>query len=256
MASDDHRSESEPSPAESAAATPTRARRGSEQPSQAPCTGAALEQLAGLWGIAPARHIDVQPGRGPVPLVRVPVPGPGPGGDPDGVFAGLTPPLAALLLLSYTRPGDVVLDATTDKAVEGTARAGGRDYRLIDLAELPSSGVESRASLVLVPWLIEGTAVRTSSASERVQHMVEWLPVLHPNGHVLVVASNIADVDPSILATRIAIAAMASGLGQLRHLIEIVRPLDDAEPARSHADAGMSSGLVAVVSAAADGRHA
>lgn len=256
MASNEDCPQPEASPEESAAGTHPRAgdRVNSRARHRAP--GPPLEHLAGLWGIAPARHIDVQPGRDPVPLVRVLVPGPGPGGDPDGVFAGLTPPLAALLLLSYTRPGGVVLDATSDKAIEGTARAGGRDYRLIDLAEPPNSGAEGRASLVLVPWPIEDTAVSTSSASERGQHLVERLPLLHPNGHALVVVSHIADTDPSILATRIATVATASGLGQLRHLIEIVRPLDDAEPARSHADASMSSGLAAVVSAAAGGRHA
>lgn len=255
MPSDDHYPQPELPSAESVAAAHPRGDK-TDLRARHRAPGPPLEHLAGLWGIAPARHIDVSPGEEPVPLVRVPVPGPGPSGDPDGVFAGLTPPLAALLLLSYTRPGDVVLDATSDKAVEGTARAGGRDYRLSDLAAPVDSSAESRAHLVLAPWPNEDSAASTSPVSGQVQLLVEYRALLGSRGYVLLVAAELGEVDPSILATQIAIAALASELGQLRHVVEILRPLDDHEPGRTAAPNRTRSGLVAVVCAAARGRHA
>lgn len=184
--------------------------------------------------------------------MRVPVPGPGPAGDPDGVFAGLTPPLAALLLLSYTQPGDIVLDATSDLAVEGTARAGGREYRPLDLADARSCDLDEGAHLILMPWPVEQTPASPSPAPEQVGELVKCHAWLHSSGHALVVAAEIVAAAPSILANQIAADATASGLGRLRHLIEIVRPLDDA----AHAGRLAPSGLVAVVSASAGGRHA
>lgn len=252
MPSDDHHPEPETSSDESVAAPRLCAEDRSNRRARHRAPGPPLEHLAGLWGISPARRIDVHPGFEPVPLARVPVPGPGPDGDPDGVFAGLTPPLAALLLLSYTRPGDVVLDATSDLAVEGTARAGGRDYRPLDLADAPSCDIDEGAHLILLPWPVEQTPASPSPAPEQVGDLVECHAWLHSTGHVLVVAAEIVDADPSIPATRIAAAATASGLGRLRHLVEIVRPLDGAALAGRRTP----SGLVAVVSASAGGRHA
>ena len=133
---DDHRNQPETPPEESAAASRPHSEDRPHTGGRHRAPGPPLEHLAGLWGITPARRLDVQPGHPPVPLVRVPVPGPGPAGDSAGLFAGLTPPLAALLLLSYTNSGDVVVDVTSDRAVEGTARAGGRDYHSLDRTEL------------------------------------------------------------------------------------------------------------------------
>lgn len=209
---------------------------------------------AGLWGITPAWYLDVQPGHPPVPLTRMPVPAPDPTASDAGVFDGLTPPLAALLVMTYTGPGDVILDATRDLAVEGPARAGGRDYHQLDPYSPVAPGPTCQASLILVKW------PAGESAAEDLPDIGEALAacrdLLRPDGHLFVVARRVPVAELRDVAKQVAVVTRASGLGRLLHVIEIIREDQEAEGAEPAPAAGRSPGLLAIVSRAAGGRHA
>jgi hypothetical protein len=62
--------------------------------------------------------------------------------------------MAALLVGSYTRPGDTIVSVGTDPALTGAAGAGGRTYLPVqdpdDLAGLDH--VAGTVALLVLPW--------------------------------------------------------------------------------------------------------
>src|SRR4051794_18468675 len=72
-----------------------------------------------------AGDLTMMPGDSPVPIAVWRIADAVAGRD---AADGLTPRMAALLVASYTRPGDTVVSVGDDPALAGAAGAGGRTY--------------------------------------------------------------------------------------------------------------------------------
>jgi len=100
-----------------------------------------------------AGDIDVVPGDPPVPIAVWRVAG------VDAAYGhadahALSPRMAALLVGSYTRPGETIVCVGDDPALAGAAGAGGRTYRSVrhpdDLPDLDLAA--GTVALIVLPW--------------------------------------------------------------------------------------------------------
>jgi hypothetical protein len=116
----------------------------------APGTGTGPFDLSELIA---AGNIDVVDGDPPVPISVWRVAGVDHPLRHDPTD-GLTPHTAALLVGSYTLPGDTIVSAGGDPALEGAAGRGGRRYRCVaDPAQLAGlDHVAGSVRLVVLRW--------------------------------------------------------------------------------------------------------
>ena len=138
-----------------------------------------------------------------------------------GSFTGLTPRLAAALVVAYTRPGSLVLDWSDDLALAGAAGAGGRRYRPID----DPARITGRADLVVLRADPEQDDV---AANER--QLAVSCDVMHADAHVAVVVAPAAGRTDRALA--LLGPAQTAGLTYLRHVIAVLAPDSPRRSAR------------------------
>jgi hypothetical protein len=150
----------------------------------------------------------------------------------SGLFTGLTPRLAAVVLTTYTSPGDVVIDATTDLSVEGVARAGAREYHHLTLPPVPSPESTASdlpmASLVLLHWPADSSSGdsdqiggRTTSEGALARILRAGRQMARPDGHLVIVLERPSTPDLQELGRQVIGAARAVGAGQLRHIVVV-----------------------------------
>ena len=153
----------------------------------------------------------------PVTIWRLP-PRRYPKGQPQALFAGLTPRLAAALVTAYTHPGQVVLDWSEDLALAGACGAGGRRYQVID----PGQTAEAAALVVL----------RAGSEPSGDGQLSSSPALLRSDGHLAVVVTPTIAVEKNVTAALLAAAHMA-GLSYLEHVIAVVAPDSRRRPAHA-----------------------
>jgi hypothetical protein len=139
-------------------------------------------------------------------------------------FDGLTPPLAALLVSRYSRPGQLVLDLTSDLAVEGVAGAGDRRYTAVHpaaavvLACARQRGTWPPAALLLVRWP-RHLAAEPGWAPDLPELLRECRDLLAPDGYLIAVVG-LGDAEPGArLKDVIGAAARARLHIDQRHVI-------------------------------------
>jgi hypothetical protein len=243
-------------------------RRRRSRPAQSWTRAAAGFADAHDWEIADLVAVgvlDAVTGQPPVPISVWRATGPDePPTTPGELFTGLTPRVAAILLAIYTDPGDLVLDATADPAVEGAAGAGGRPYRNLDPdgshGDAGLDGLQGGAGLVLLRWPTPVAqprpapkAVQTGGQSggqaryEQTERQAgqglleECAHLLAPDGHTVAI---LAPPDGGFYRdhARTAIAAATrAGLGYLQHVVVITGASADPD-AGSGADSDAGSG--------------
>ena len=215
--------------------------------------------------------IDLLPGEPPVRVSHAWTQSPTdpPTGEAE-VFTGLTPRLATMLVVTYTRAGDVVIDTTADLAIEGTATAGSRQYHRRLAAPDATSEQESpsTASLVVFRWPTEPTpetgrdAARQLPAGADLQAtLIAGRRLAAPNAHLLVVADPASPGSYRDRAHELIQAMHTTGGGRLRHVILVGEgPHDDGAQvpveAPWHVTAARPNLVVLVVSLRNGGRHA
>lgn len=223
------------------------------------------------WGVSSEAPIDLLPGE---PLVRVSHAWAQSAIDPSTgepeVFTGLTPRVAAMLIVTYTRPGDVVIDTTADLAVEGTAVAGSRHYHR--QAVTPDPGSEggwspSRASLVILRWPTDPSPETGGDTTRHLPAEADLEPTLTagrrlaaPDAHLVVVSDpgSGSHRDPS---RQLIQAVRVTGGGRLRHVVRVGHgphddAADDTPDAPLHVADAQLRLLVFVVTLRPGGRHA
>jgi hypothetical protein len=179
--------------------------------------------------------IDVIAGDPPVPITvwpvaqrdhrshRVPPPA-------ERDVAGMSPPLAARVVHTYTRPGDVVVGFDRDANLRATAHAAGCRYRrlrhLSCLGDL--NAVAGNAGLVVLRW---PRPARTARPAEPVEQLfTACRSLLAPGGYtVAVLTPPSAPSDPA-RAAELAPTAHRCGLGYLQHIVAVTAPFDDNRP--------------------------
>lgn len=222
------------------------------------------------WGLSPDVAIDLLPGEPPVRVSHAWTPSPvdPPVGEAE-IFTGLTPRVAAMLIVTYTRPGDTVIDTTADLAIEGTATAGSRQYHR--RAATPDVASEhenpSRASLVVHRWPTEPTNDTSRDAAQQLPADADLEAVLTagrrlatPDAHLVLVSAPASPGAYRDRARELVQALHATGGGRLRHVVLIGHnPDDDTDQAPSeaprHVAAARPDLAVLVVSLRANGRH-
>ena len=112
----------------------------------------AAPDALSLTRLIAAGDIDVIAGHPPIPIAVWRVADAG--HAHNNLADGLTPRMAAMLVASYTRPGDTIISLGTDPALQGAAGAGGRTYLSVDepadLADLDH--VAGTVRLIVLPW--------------------------------------------------------------------------------------------------------
>jgi hypothetical protein len=122
------------------------------------------------WGLTRATPVPLVAGQPPVLVGWAWTPaedGAAPGSEVD---PRLTPRLAALLVVTCTRPGDLIADAVGDPALAGAAAAGARTYRNLALDDEPGLEPAVRtgsASLVLSFWPTARTQLTQRPVSDQ-----------------------------------------------------------------------------------------
>jgi hypothetical protein len=211
--------------------------------------------------------VDVLPGEPPVRVSHTWAQSPA---DPltgeAEAFTGLTPRVAALLVVSYTRPGDVIIDTTADLAVEGTATAGARQYhRRAAIPDL-TSGRErspSGARLVVLRWPTEPSpgagcdATRQFPAGADLEAtLIAGRRVAALDAHLVVVSGPSGSSGYRDRARRLIQALRATGGGRLREVVLVGHdPSDDASGKLPDGAAPRPDRIVFVVSLRVGGRH-
>jgi hypothetical protein len=240
------------------AAEHPRDRNRSAGPAQPPDPLALSELIA-------AGDIDVVPGDPPVPIAVWRVAG------VDAAYGhatadALTPRMAALLVGSYTRPGDTIVSVGDDPALAGAAGAGGRTYLSVsDPNHL--SGLEHVAgtvTLIVLPWPPRVRAGRTSP-EDLTQIFRSCRQLMRRDGCTIVA---LADLPPDETyaehSAALIPAAHRAGLGWLQHIVAITAPIvgqrvtwraAPADPATLRAAAHVAVHIDLLVFTVAQGRH-
>ena len=107
------------------------------------------------WGLTRATPVPLVAGRPPVLVSWAWTPAGDRVAPGSGVGPPLTPRLAALLVVTCTRPGDLIADCIGDPALAETAAAGSRAYRRMAFVDPPREEavpVADPAALVLMSW--------------------------------------------------------------------------------------------------------
>ncbi len=173
-----------------------------------------------------AGDIDVVPGDPPVPIAiwRVAAIDAPYGHD---LADGLTPRMAALLVGSYTRPGDTIVSVGHDPALAGAAGAGARTYLAVDdPADLTDvDHVAGTVRLVVLPW---PPARRPSGLSPaQASDLFTACRVITGRDGCTIVA--FAPMQPDDTYTQhsglLVPAARHAGLGLLQHIVAITAPI-------------------------------
>jgi hypothetical protein len=212
----------------------------------------------GAWEVADliaAGVLDAVPGDPPVPISVWRAHGPNdPPSSPLSLFDGLTPRLAAMLIATYTSPGQSVIDMTGDLAVEGAAGAGGRIYRRVDRppTDQQRRDLAHAANLVLLRWpppptlapnpgtprpaANPGVCGGAPGQSYRRRHRTTPDPsavlglcreLLAESAHTIVILTPPPTGAYRDHARSIIPAANRAGLGYLQHLVIVTTPFDE-----------------------------
>jgi hypothetical protein len=182
------------------------------------------EPLA-LSELIAAGDIDVVPGDPPVPIAVWRV------ADIDAPYGhtnadALSPRMAALLVGSYTRPGETIVSVGDDPALAGAAGAGGRTYRSVhdphDLLDLDLAA--GTVALIVLPWPPQ----RPDGAGR--DQLVEMFRVcrrlMSRNGCTIVALAGLPAGQAYVEHSGALIpAARHAGLGWLQHIIAITAPI-------------------------------
>jgi hypothetical protein len=173
-----------------------------------------------------AGDIDVVPGDPPVPIAVWRVAGvdaPYGHGNADA----LTPRMAALLVGSYTRPGDTIVSVGGDPALAGAAGAGGRTYLPVDDPD-DLAGLDHLAgtvALLVLPWPPPYRPGRMSR--EYLVAMFRACRRLMTRDGCTIVALAALPAGETYAEHSAALipAARHAGLGWLQHIIAITAPI-------------------------------
>jgi len=208
--------------------------------------------------------LDVIAGDPPAPITVWPVAShdhhtgrtPPPGG---GDTAGMSPPLAARLAHTYTRPGDVVVGFDHDANLRAAARAAACRYRrLRHLSRLGDlHAVAGNVSLVVLRWPRPAKTARPAEPVEQLFGACRSL--LAPSGYTVAVLAPPSAPSDLAQAAELVPAAHRRGLGYLQHIVAITAPLPDPHsPPTIHATDGRHRRvhLDLLVLALRAGRHA
>jgi hypothetical protein len=180
----------------------------------------ALSELIG------AGDIDVVPGDPPVPIAVWRVAG------VDDAYGhstanALSPRMAALLVGSYTRPGDTIVSIGDDPALAGAAGAGGRTYLSVpDPDDLPDLGhAAGTVALIVLPW----PPPDRPDGMDR-ERLVEMFRVcrqlMNRDGCTIVALAELPAGQTYIDHSGALIpAARHAGLGWLQHIVAITAPI-------------------------------
>lgn len=223
------------------------------------------------WGLSPAAAADILPGEPPVRVSYAWTPSPAdpPVGEAE-LFTGLTPRVAAMLVVTYTRPGDTVIDTTADLALEGTTAAGSRQYQRRAATPAPTSQCEQsryRASLVVLRWPTEPTpetgchaARQLPTGADLEAALITGRRLAAPNANLVVVSGPASSGGYRDRARELIQALRATGGGRLRHVVLVGHgPDDDADQAPLEAPGHVAVArldlIVFVVSLRAGSRH-
>jgi hypothetical protein len=215
--------------------------------------------------------VDGSPGEPPVRVSHAWTPSPAdpPTGEAE-VFTGLTPRVAALLVVTYTRPGDVVVDTTADLAVEGTAAAGSRQYhRRASTPDLTSERERSPsgARLAVLRWPTEPSPEAGYDATRQLPGgadldatLIAGRRLAAPDAHLVVVSDPASPGGYRDRARTLIQAVRATGGGRLRHVVlvgpsSLVDANDGAPGAPPDLAAGWLDLVVLVVSLRVGGHH-
>jgi hypothetical protein len=223
------------------------------------------------WGLNPVAGVDLLPGE---PSVRVShawaqTPADPPTGEAEA-FTGLTPRLAAMLVVTYTRPGDLVIDTTADLAVAGTALAGSRQYHPRAATPDPTAEPEqgpSRANMVVLGWPTGPTPRAGDDAAGPLPVGPDLEATLTAcrrfaasDAHLVVVCGPSAPGRYRARARELSQAVQATGWGQLRRVILVAAgpdadTADDAQGAPPDVTAAELDLVVFIVALRIGGRH-
>lgn len=146
-------------------------------------------------------------------------------GDVDA--NALTPSMVALLVASYSRPGDTVVSIGHDPALAGAAGAGGRAYLHVPdhdhLAELDH--VAGTVALIVLPWPPEPRSVGVSRDALQAMFGV-CRRLMRRDGCTIVAFTAVADGDSRYArhAGPLVPAARHAGLDRLRHIVAVIAP--------------------------------
>ncbi len=173
-----------------------------------------------------AGDIDVVPGDPPVPIAVWRVAG------VDAAYGhsdadALTPRMAALLVGSYTRPGDTVVSVGNDPALAGAAGAGGRTYLSVpdpdDLSDL--GHVAGTVALIVLPWPPRQRPA--GMARERLIAMFRACRQLMSRDGCTIVALAALPAGETYVqhSGPLIPAARDAGLGWLQHIVAITAPI-------------------------------
>jgi hypothetical protein len=170
--------------------------------------------------------IDVVAGDPPVPIAiwrvaAIDVP------YGDDLADGMTPRMAALLVGSYTRPGDTIVAVGHDPALAGAAGAGARTYLSVDdQADLVDvDHVAGTVRLVVLSWppARRSSPVGPAEATD----LFTACRVITGNDGCTIVA--FAPMQPDDTYARhsglLVPAARHAGLGLLQHIVAITAPI-------------------------------
>lgn len=173
-----------------------------------------------------AGDIDVVPGDPPVPIAVWRVAGVDAAHGHVNADA-LTPRIAALLVGSYTRPGDTIVSVGDDPALAGAAGAGGRTYLSVSDPDALSGldHVAGTVALIVLPWPPPDQAGRMSP-DDLTQIFRVCRHLMRRDGCTIVALAGLPP-DETYVEHSVALipAAHRAGLGWLQHIIAITAPI-------------------------------
>jgi hypothetical protein len=223
-----------------------------------------LDPLA-LSELIAVGDIDVVPGDPPVPIAVWRVAG------VDASYGrasadAFSPRMAALLVGSYTRPGDTIVSVGDDPALAGAAGAGGRTYLPVrdpdDLSRLDH--VAGTVALIVLPWPPPHRSGLTSR-EYLAQMFGSCRRLMRRDGCTIVALADLPPQETYVEHSGALIpAAHHAGLGWLQHIIAITAPVSGeritwrvtpADPAMIRAAAHVAVHIDLLVFTIRQGRH-